>query len=136
MSDITRFGISLDSDLLAEFDQLCARKNYPSRSEAIRDLIRSSLLENACQDPGKTVMGILSLIYNHHHGGQFMQSLVEIQHDHHALVLSSLHIHLDSHLCLEALVLKGPGGQIRQLADRLSAVKGVLHGALTITSQG
>ena len=136
MSELIRFGVSLEKELLDRFDRLCAAKNCPSRSEAIRDLFRAELQKNDLLQPERETAGTLTLLYNHQHGSDLTGRLVELQHAFHSLILSSLHAHLDAHLCLEVIILKGPAGRIRQLADHLSAVKGVLHGELSLAAPG
>ena len=136
MGKTIRFGVSLNSDLLDKFDDLCLERSYPNRSEAIRDLIRGLLVEEEQQktDAGE-IAGVVTLVYDHHFS-DLSQRLVEIQHDDHDVILTSVHVHLDHHNCLEVLILKGQGGAIKRLADRLIATKGVKHGKLTLTTTG
>jgi CopG family transcriptional regulator, nickel-responsive regulator len=135
MGKTIRFGVSLNSDLLEQFDALCEERSYPNRSEAIRDLIRSVLVEKEQQQTDKEIAGVLTLVYDHHYS-DLAQRLVEIQHDEHDVILTTMHVHLDHHNCLEVLILKGPGDAIRRLADKLVATKGVKHGKLTLTTTG
>ena len=135
MGQIIRFGVSLDSDLLDKFDRLCADKNYTTRSEAIRDLIRNALVGQKWAEGGVELAGTVSLVYDHHHS-DLAQKLTEIQHDAHDLVVSVLHVHLDHHNCLEVLVLKGDAGRIKELAERLISTRGVKHGNLGLTTTG
>jgi CopG family nickel-responsive transcriptional regulator len=135
MGQTIRFGVSLDSDLLEKFDLLCEEKSYQTRSEAIRDLIRNTLVQKEWEDASGELAGTLSLVYDHHQSG-LAQRLTEIQHDSHDVILSTLHVHLDHHNCLEVLILKGPADQIKRLAERLISTKGVKHGKLGLTTTG
>ncbi len=134
MGKIVRFGISLDEKLLESFDQLIEHKKYTNRSEAIRDLIRASLVEHHSESAEEAI-GTVTLIYNHH-VRDLSDKLTEHQHAHHDRVISALHVHLDAHNCLEVLVVKGPAREVRQIADELIGVKGVKHGKLVMTSTG
>jgi CopG family nickel-responsive transcriptional regulator len=135
MGKTIRFGVSLDSDLLEKFDELCDKKSYQTRSEAIRDLIRNMLVSQEWEDVEGETAGTLSLVYDHHQSG-LAQRLTEIQHDHHEVILSTLHVHLDHYNCLEVLVLKGQAESIKNLAHRLISTKGVKHGKLGLTTTG
>ena len=119
MSEVVRFGISIDERLLEKFDQLIDDKGYSNRSEAVRDLIRSSLVDEqwASDDKGEMV-GTVSLVYNHH-TRELSDKLTEHQHSHHRNIISALHVHLDAHHCLEVVVIKGKAKEIRRLADEL-----------------
>jgi CopG family nickel-responsive transcriptional regulator len=134
VSQTVRFAISLDHDLLEDFDQLCTRRHYESRSEAIRDLIRDRLVEQNWDDKLET-MGTITIVFNHH-VRDLTEKLTSIQHDHHQFILSTLHVHLDHDHCLEVLVVKGSGRDIRRVADSLISTKGVKHGKLTMTTAG
>jgi len=133
MGDITRFGISIDSDLLESFDRLIAQKGYQNRSEAIRDLIRNALVEEKTTSGQEEMVGTLTMVYNHH-VRDLADKLTEQQHQHHQQVVSALHVHLDAHNCLEVLVLKGSSAEINRIANELLGVKGVKHGRLFLTS--
>ncbi|WP_029898372.1 nickel-responsive transcriptional regulator NikR [Desulfohalovibrio reitneri] len=135
MGKTIRFGVSLDSDLLERFDALCEEKSYQTRSEAIRDLIRNTLVQREWEQSGGLQAGTLSLVYDHHQS-DLAQKLTEIQHDAHDLIQCTMHVHLDHHNCLEVLVLRGEGERIRELAQRLISTKGVKHGKLGLTTTG
>lgn len=135
MGELARIGVAIDSDLLADFDDLIARRSYTNRSEAFRDMIREELLETAGESPGSLVVGTITMVYDHH-VRLLSDKLVDMQHDHHDLVLSTLHVHLDHHNCLEVLVVKGTSAKVRKLADALISTKGVKHGKLTLTDPG
>lgn len=135
MGETVRFGVSLDADLLAKFDALCDRQEYPSRSEALRDIIRNTLVQDSLRSDNADAAGILTLVYDHH-VRDLSRKLNERQHDDYNVVVASLHVHLDHHHCLEILVLKGPAGQLRTLADQLRSIRGVTHGTFSITAIG
>jgi len=135
MGKTIRFGVSLNSDLLDKFDALCEEKSYPNRSEAIRDLIRGVLVEREQHAGAGEIAAVLTLVYDHHFS-DLSQRLVEIQHDEHEVILTSVHVHLDHHNCLEVLILKGDSAAITRLSDKLIATKGVKHGRLTLTTTG
>ncbi len=135
MGKTIRFGVSLDSDLLDRFDKVCDEKSYQTRSEAIRDLIRNMLVQREWEEATGELAGTLSIVYDHHHSG-LTQKLLEIQHDVHDVILSTLHVHLDHHNCLEVLVLKGPADKIKALGHKLISAKGVKHGQLGLTTTG
>jgi CopG family nickel-responsive transcriptional regulator len=134
MADLTRISISLETALLAAFDQSNTAKGYPTRSEAIRDLIRERLIreEGARGGPGEQV-AVVTLVYDHH-ARELAARLIDKQHHHHELVVSTLHVHLGERHCLEVSVLRGAAAEVRHLGEELLATKGVLHGELTFTS--
>lgn len=133
MGDTTRFGISIDSDLLESFDRLLTQKGYQNRSEAIRDLIRAAIVEEKMDAGQEEMVGTVTMVYNHH-VRDLADKLTEHQHHHHHQIVSALHVHLDAHNCLEVIVLKGSSAEINRIADELLGVKGVKHGKLFLTS--
>lgn len=135
MSELIRFGVSIPDRLLMDFDRLIAQKGYPNRSEAIRDLIRDSLVKKAWSEGKKEMVGTITLVYSHN-TRELSRILTKMQHDHYQTILSTLHIHLDEHNCLEVLVVKGKGGEIERISDRLIGTKGVKHGKLSLTTTG
>ena len=134
MSELVRFGVSIDKGLLDKFDKYIREKNYPNRSEAFRDLIRESLVRKEWLK-GDIVTGAITIVYNHHHR-ELVNKLNCIQHDYHELILSSQHIHLDDDNCLEAIIAKGNPKKIEELAYKLKGAKGVKHGDLTMATTG
>lgn len=134
MADIVRFGVSLEKELLDKFDILIKEKKYPNRSEAIRDLIRENLVKREWVE-GKEVAGAITLVFNHHRR-ELMNTLTDIQHDFHQLIISSQHIHLDHDNCLEIIVVRAKPIEVRELADKLRATKGVKYGSLSIATTG
>ncbi|MHB1014502.1 MAG: nickel-responsive transcriptional regulator NikR [Desulfurivibrionaceae bacterium] len=135
MGKTIRFGISLDEKLLESYDQLIEAKGYMNRSEAIRDLIRSALVEEKWDAGNAEMVGTVTLVYNHH-VRDLSDKLTEHQHAHHDRVISALHVHLDAHNCLEVLVVRGRAGEVKRIADELIGVKGVKHGQLVMTTTG
>ena len=135
MTDLTRFGISIDERLQQRFDELIARKGYVNRSEAIRDLIRAALVEEEWGDADQQTVATVTLVYDHH-TRDLADKLTEHQHSHHEEIISTLHVHLDHHHCLEVVVIKGQASRVRRLADELIGTKGVKHGKLVATTTG
>lgn len=135
MGTVTRFGVSLDAGLLEKFDALCEERGYENRSEAIRDLIRNALVEREWEDAAAPLAATLTLVYDHHKS-DLAQRIMAVQHDAHHLIVTTLHVHLDHHNCLEVLVLKGPNREVRELARRLAATKGVIYGKLSPATTG
>ncbi|MDO9573650.1 MAG: nickel-responsive transcriptional regulator NikR [Candidatus Contubernalis sp.] len=135
MSKLIRFGVSMNEQLLDKFDQQIVKKGYSNRSEAVRDLIRDQLVQLEWGDENQEVAGTVTLVYDHHVRG-LTNVLMEIQHDFHNLVMSTMHVHLDHYNCLEVLVIKGMASDARKLAEKLISIKGVKHGQLSITSTG
>jgi CopG family nickel-responsive transcriptional regulator len=135
MSGVARFGVSIDGRLMRKFDELIARKGYQARSEAIRDLIRDRLVEEEWEAGDQETVGTITIIYNHH-TRELDHALTDLQHQSFHRIVSTMHVHLDAHNCLEVLVVKGKGRDIRKIADRLIGTKGVKHGKLTMTTTG
>jgi CopG family nickel-responsive transcriptional regulator len=130
---VERFGVSIERELLKRFDALLHRKKYRNRSEAIRDLMRSALIEEQWSGGSGQVVGMVSLLYDHH--TRLLQTrLTKIQHDHHLKIISTMHVHLDHQNCLEVMVVKGRSREIQSLADRLISVRGVKHGRVVATA--
>lgn len=132
---LTRFGISLDKKLLSEFDKLITRKGYANRSEAIRDLIRDNLVKEEWEAGDEETVGTITIVYSHH-TRELTDTLTELQHEYHTAIISSLHVHMDEHNCLEAIIVKGKGKDVKKIADKLIGTKGVKHGKLTATTTG
>ncbi len=139
MAELERIGVSLDTDLLSMFDQLISKKGYASRSEAIRDLVRQQLSEERIQDPETKAVAAVFLVYDHH-STKLTKSLIDLQHTHTSgtslQVISSLHVHLDEHDCLEVIVLRGRVGEISRMAEHILSKKGVKLGRVNIVATG
>ena len=134
MSGLIRFGISLDNELSKKFDERIKRKAYTNRSEAIRDLIRQDLVEQEWRQ-GAEVAGAITLIYDHHKR-EVLNKITDIQHDFQQAIISSQHVHLDHHNCLEIIAVKGNPAEVEKLAAMLKAVKGVRHSTLSMSTTG
>ena len=133
--EIVRFGVSMEKSLLKSFDELILRKGYTNRSEAVRDLIRDRLVEEEWRGGKKEMIGTITLVYNHHTRG-LSDTLTDLQHHFHELIISTMHLHLDEENCLEVLAVKGRADKIKAVADKLISVRGVKHGKLTMTTTG
>ncbi|HOJ43241.1 MAG TPA: nickel-responsive transcriptional regulator NikR [Syntrophorhabdaceae bacterium] len=134
MAGIVRFGVSLDREILERFDKLIKERNYSNRSEAIRDLIREEFVKREWIE-GDDVAGAIVLIYDHHRK-DLLYKITDIQHNYQRLIISTQHIHLDHDNCLEIIAVRGNPNEVRQLADKLKAIKGVKHGNLSMSSTG
>ena len=134
MPDLARFTVSMESDLVERFDRQIASQNYPTRSKAIADLIRNSLVEQEWKG-GREVAAAIILVYDHHKR-DLSNRLTHIQHDYHGTIISSQHIHLDHHNCLEIVVVRGKPEQVRELAGKLKGTKGVKYASLAAASTG
>lgn len=131
MREVVRFGVSVEADLLELFDAYCKRKGFNNRSDALRQCIRKELQEDTLDNTEAHVSGVLSLIYDHHNS-DLPRKLTALQHEVHDLVMTSIHVHLDRLHCLEVMILKGPNSKVKDLANKLSSVRGVLQGDLSI----
>jgi CopG family nickel-responsive transcriptional regulator len=131
MSDIVRFSVSLEGDLLERFDRFCQEEQFATRSEAVRQLIRETLTRRAWESGAHQVVGTLTLVYDHHRS-QLRDGLLALQHENTELVVSTLHAHLTHDLCLEVIVLRGAASRLKQIASRLKGMKGIHKGELVI----
>lgn len=134
MSELVRFGVSLEKSLLGRFDLLIREKQYTNRSEALRDLIRRELVQREWQG-GSDVAGAITLIYDHHKR-DVMSRVTDTQHAFQEAIISTQHIHLDHHNCLEIVAARGKAEEVRKLADALRSIKGVRHATLSMSSTG
>jgi CopG family nickel-responsive transcriptional regulator len=130
-STLARIGVAIEQKLLDKFDSLLERRKYENRSEAFRDLIRAALIEDRVAEEDRQVVGSLTLLYDHEKR-MLSEKLTGMQHHHHDVVISSMHVHLDHHNCMEVIVLRGTSAAVRRLADGLISAKGVLFGKLTL----
>ena len=136
-NELVRFSVAMPEDLLIRFDELVARRGLmKNRSEVVRDLVRDALVEDACAIPGTEVMGTLSITYDHH-ASDVQEKLHDIQHDYFGFIVSTTHVHVDEHRCLEIILLRGETGMVQTIANMILGVKGVKNGhlALTVTGQ-
>ncbi|CAN5654282.1 nickel-responsive transcriptional regulator NikR [soil metagenome] len=133
MSDIIRFGVSIEQDLLENYDRLIAERGYATRSEALRDLIREALIQQKIEMKSEThALGSLTLVYDHH-ASNLLQEMTQIQHNFHELILSVMHLHVNHNDCLEVIALRGVVAEIVALANGLLSLKGIKNGKLFIT---
>jgi CopG family nickel-responsive transcriptional regulator len=132
MAELVRFGVAMDKDLLDRFDDVVKRRGYENRSEALRDLVRRDLDHDAWER-GKSTAATITLVYDHH-ARDLTERLTEIQHEHGALIISTLHVHLDHDHCLEVIACKGPSRTLKAMADRLIGEKGVISGNVVAAS--
>jgi CopG family nickel-responsive transcriptional regulator len=132
MADLTRISISLEENLLEAFDKVITAKGYATRSEAIRDLIRDLLIRQEARNQREEQVAVVTMVYDHH-ARELAAKLIDKQHHHHDLVVSTLHVHLGERHCLEVSVLRGPLTEVKHLGDDLLATKGVLHGETIFT---
>ena len=136
MGNLVRFGIAMDSALLKQFDEFVATRGTASnRSEAVRDLVRDALSDDFQGDENAEVVGTVTMVFDHH-ASDLSEKLDALQHKYFEQIVSTLHVHLDAHNCLEVLVLRGKGVEIRAISDALLGTKGVKHGKLVLTSTG
>ena len=131
MSETVRFGVSLSLGLLDEFDALIKKLGYETRSEAVRDLIRQKLVEDEWKVPDAQTFATVMMVYDHHKMS-LPSRLTEVQHDAYAQVIGSFHVHIDKRNCLEVVVMKGKGKDLRALAEKMMSLKGVSYGALNM----
>jgi CopG family nickel-responsive transcriptional regulator len=134
MSELVRFGVSLEKALLDRFDVLIREKQYTNRSEALRDLIRRELVQKEWQG-GSDVAGAITLIYDHHKR-DILRMVTDTQHEFQEAIISTQHIHLDHDNCLEIVAARGKAGEVQKLADALRSIKGVRHATLSMSSTG
>ena len=133
MSDIVRFSVSVEDDLLEKFDRFCHEEQFATRSEAVRQLIRDTLTRRAWVSQSQEAAGTLTLVYDHHRA-QLRDKLLQLQHDNTAYVVATLHVHLEHDLCLEVIALRGPAGQLQKIASKLRGLKGIHKGELVMAS--
>ncbi len=133
VGEIVRFSVSVEDDLLDQFDRYCNEEQFATRSEAVRQLIRDKLTHQAWETGSHEVAGTLTLVYDHHRP-QLRDQLIDLQHDNTDLVVSVLHTHLDHDLCLEVIVLRGPAKRLQNIAAQLRGLKGIYKGELVMAS--
>ena len=133
MSEIVRFSVSVEEELLEEFDEYCQQEQFATRSEAVRQLIRDRLTNRGWETGSRAAAGTLTLVYDHHHA-QVGKRLARIQHDNTDLIVSTTHIHLTHDLCLEVIILRGSADRLQQIAAQLKGLKGIHKGELVMAS--
>lgn len=128
---VKRFGVSLEEDIMNALDNFASKHSFPNRSQAIRYLVKSTLVSDKV-DENKVVAGAIVIVYDHHKR-ELNNKLMHVQHDYHDLILSTQHVHLEHDLCLETIAVKGKGKKLHELADKIIGTKGIKHGKLVIT---
>ena len=134
MSKLARLSFSIEEDLMRKMSRLMKRGRFNNRSEFIRDLIRSRLVELEWEKDAEAI-GTITLVYNHD-TRRLSDKLIQLQHKHHNAVLATTHVHLDNHLCAEMIMVKGRAHVIQDLSEVLGQQKGVLHASLSMSSTG
>jgi len=135
MSNLKRFGISLELGLLEKFDKLINQKGYDNRSEAIRDLIRDALVQHEWENDTEETIGTITIIYDHN-ASQITNNKTAKEHSHFHQIISTMHVHLDHENCLEVSAVRGSAKDVRRIADEIIGMKGVKHGKLVTTTTG
>ena len=133
MRKLVRFGVSMSPTLFEKFNNIIREKGYANRSEAIRDLIRDLIVQEEWKESEREAIASLTIVYNHAVRG-VNDKLTDLQHHYHDNIISSMHVHLDEHNCMEVLVIKGKTKQIKKISDILISSRGVKHGKLVMTS--
>lgn len=130
-STLRRFGVSMEESLLRKFDDLVLLKGYDNRSEAVRDLVRESIMQHIYEDSEQVIAGSILLFYNHDHR-KLVEEMTKIQHEYHDLILATTHFHLTEQNCLELIVVKGKVKAVQELSHQLTTLKGVQYGDFSI----
>jgi CopG family nickel-responsive transcriptional regulator len=133
MSEIVRFSVSVEEELLEEFEEYCQQEQFATRSEAVRQLIRDRLTSRGWEVGSHGAAGTLTLVYDHHHA-QLGKRLTKLQHDNTDLIVSTTHVHLTHDLCLEVIILRGPASRLQRIAAQLKGLKGIHKGELVMAS--
>ena len=131
VSDLVRFSVSLEADLLEQFDRYIHEQRFATRSEAVRQLLRETLTTHGWQTDAEDAAATLTIVYDHHRTS-LMEKLLELQHRHAHLVVSTMHVHLDHDHCLEVIVLRGRAGALQTMAAELKGLKGIHQGQLVL----
>ncbi len=134
MSNLVRFGVSLEEELLKKFDRLISQHKYTNRSEAVRDLIREELVKKEWTE-NRGVTGAITLVYDHH-TRELVNKVLDVQHDYHNYILSTQHIHLDHHNCFEIIVTRGKAKDVEELYLKLKSIKSVKHAGFMMATKG
>jgi CopG family nickel-responsive transcriptional regulator len=135
VSNLVRFSVSLEADLLEHFDRYCREGRYATRSEAIRQLLRETLTHHAWENDAEGAAATLTLVYDHHRT-HLAERLLQLQHEHTDMVVSTMHVHLDHDHCLEVIVLRGRAGALQRVASALRGMKGIHKGQLVLAKTG
>jgi CopG family nickel-responsive transcriptional regulator len=133
MSDIVRFSVSIEEDLLERFDQYCEQGRFATRSEAIRQILRDVLTQESWKSASQAAVATLTLVYDHHRTN-LTERMLELQHKHVDMVVSTLHVHLSHDLCLEVIILRGEAGKLQEMAAELGGLKGIHKAQLVLAA--
>jgi CopG family nickel-responsive transcriptional regulator len=133
VSELVRFSVSLEADLLEQFDRYCREGRFATRSEAVRQLLRERLTDHAWAADARDAAATLTLVYDHHKT-RLTEKLLDLQHRHTDLVVSTMHVHLDHDNCLEVIVLRGRAGALQEIAFELRGLKGIHKGQLVLAA--
>ncbi len=131
MSSLVRFSVSLEADLLEQFDRYIQEQHFATRSEAVRQLLRETLTAHGWEADAEDAAATLTIVYDHHRTS-LMEKLMELQHRHAHLVVSTMHIHLDHDHCLEVIALRGRAGDLQRMGAELKGLKGIHQGKLVL----
>lgn len=131
MSEVARFSVSLEPELLDQFDQFCTEGRFATRSEAVRQLIREKLTTVAWANDAKDVAASLTLVFDHHKS-KLTERMLEVQHNHTEMIVASMHVHLNHDLCMDVIAFRGPAKEMQELAAELSGLKGIYQAQLVI----
>ncbi|MGN7453874.1 nickel-responsive transcriptional regulator NikR [Paenibacillus pasadenensis] len=130
--ELVRFGVAFPAPLIERFDGYIEAKGYTNRSEAIRDMARKAMLEDEGIAPETAVAGTISLVYDHH-VRELPLLLTELQHDYHEEIISTMHVHLTHHQCMEIILIRGRVERLRRLHGAIQAQKGVQVAEMSVT---
>ncbi|GGG01224.1 nickel-responsive transcriptional regulator NikR [Paenibacillus abyssi] len=131
-SDLVRFGVSMPQELIERFDSFITEQGYNNRSEAIRDLVRKALIQPERLSPKEPVAGTVVIVYDHH-ATDLPNYLMELQHEYHGNIISTMHVHLNHHQCLEIIIVNGEYGSLQSLTDAIRVQKGVFYAELSVS---
>src|SRR5262245_41626972 len=131
MSGVVRFSVSLEPDLLEQFDRYCHEGRFATRSEAVRQILRETLTAHAWQADAEDAAATLTLVYDHHRTS-LTEKLLELHHRHADMVDPTMHVHLDRDFCLEVIALRGRAGALQRMAAELRGLKGIHKGQLVM----
>jgi CopG family transcriptional regulator, nickel-responsive regulator len=132
---VERFSVSMEPSLLRELDGFLARKGYKNRSQGVRDIVRARFVQEEWETGNEITVATVNIVYDHHRR-ELLERLAHLQHQRLDRIVSTLHVHLDHEHCLEVLVLRGPGRELKALGDELIATRGVIHGTLSVSTLG
>lgn len=133
MSGISRFGVSINKDLLDKFDKLIKSHRYPTRSKAIEDLMINYLTKESLTLDNTDIIGTINIVYDHHKR-ELLRKVTEIQHDFQDIIISTQHIHINHNDCFEMIIVKGQKKQAEKLFSNIKSTKGIMNASLNMFS--